>query len=869
MHELSLTLAVVPALLLLVLHGASGGAEPVRVFLVPTTHMDIDYTAPPETTMRQYVGFVRRALEACDRDPRQRFSVQLTSVAAAFWEQASLDERETFARLAREGRVELAANWTNPHYSELPEELFVRQVAGSAMWSYEHLGVWPTVADNGELADVTPQLAAVLTGAGVGRFHSYKTVRLPPPARGPGYTGTMWFVGLDGSRVLYNADNYNQSVEFAEQFRDRPWDWPAGRPSGERGLERCPTGSARLFTDGGPGWDDCLPEFTRLAAFVEGWSADPQCAAMGTYQLATYGEFFEDVERQVGAGLALPVRTGHTEHGELLYRWAWNRYRDLTLFHEAMVQAEALGAWCDWLGLGGLDPAETDAAWRLAMDGCTHNWGNRDRETGQLVAKVAEARAAAERMRDRMLARLGHREAAGTGVGAAQLVANTLPHARRELIAVGDGYRAVDLPAMGYVIVPEDTAGPPAADLVAGEGVIENAFYRVRATDADGLVEVYDKRRGRALLRPVEGATVLSLRSTYQEALAAADPYVRPTGSADQAAARLMVGFMRRLDGTFSPASVRTRLAGDAAELAIAGQLAGAPAEIVVRLASDLDWVEVSFSGGAMAPPDAMLSDERLRDVLGRGPMAFATLEFDVPNDADARTSVPFGSVRMPRSLPALGPADAERFSRATEQAGAEGWNGVYDESWHTPLGELYAARAVQPRWTCLWTAQGGVTWLQRAPFANLLRDREHPTRFHKSLWQGASEGGQYVWRLYGHEGDWRSAQAPRRAAELNAPVLALGGLALDEGTRSFLAIETPNLVCDALRRSFDGRGHILRLHEAHDTQAVVEWNTAAPVGRATQVDLVERPIRGEQDGPVTVRPFGIVTLRLEGPAQP
>ena len=94
--------------------------------------------------------------------------------------------------------------------------------------------------------------------------------------------------------------------------------------------------------------------------------------------------------------------------------------------------------------------------------------------------------------------------------------------------------------------------------------------------------------------------------------------------------------------------------------------------------------------------------------------------------------------------------------------------------------------------------------------------------------------------------------------------MLTRPAVALDEGRQSFLSIEQPNLVFCALRRSFDGRSHILRLHEAHDARTALTWQPDPAVPSATPADLVERPIPAAAAGPLSVDAFGVLTLRLD-----
>ncbi|MCC7145609.1 MAG: hypothetical protein IT443_04115 [Phycisphaeraceae bacterium] len=822
--------------------GAAAQAEPAArertVVLIPTTHMDIDFTAAPAESMRQYVGFIRQAAGKLHQDAEMRYSVQLTSAMAAFIE-AQPRLKEEIGKMLRSGQMELCANWTNPHYSELGEETMIRQIAWSKWWAWKQFEVWLKVADNGELADVTPQLAQVLAGSGVPWFHSYKSAYLSD-TRYRGHNDTMWLVGLDGSKVLYNAENYNRSVE---QGNERPWGWPGGQAGGVKGTRAVPTGSVILFTDGGPGWDDQLPRFDELGAFVRGWNQDVESRALGQYVLGTYADYFGRIQKQTDKGLRLPVRTGHTEHGEVLYYRIWNLARDRALTENELAQAQVLSAWGEWLGLGAIPAEEFEKIGRDILDTCTHNWAYTDQKEETLAKKAAGARQAVEAGRDEILAKLSARVSVGQWI-----LINTLPHPRKELVKIGQDYRIVDLPACGWVLAPgqvDEGGQKQARDVTAGPGVIENSYYRVRADAAAGLTSVFDKVRGRELLSPVEGQSVLAIQASYNEAMGAERAgYFRPAdGSAPMTDEGLgkFAQWLAQTDRKFVVKAVSTAQLDQAVEMTIDGVLGETSARITLRLGEGLDWVEVELSSGPKPTETGPVLDERLNGMVRHGLLWYATLEFNVDPKSAARVSVPFGSVGLPTRMPWVGPADDENFSQGAARAGAEGWYSAYNEAWHTGLEEFFSARANRPRWltmggkaegeeteetaifdrpltdgnargdatelaeaTTLPGAGGnapltdvrgslrqslpgaglpgagvpgaGVTWVQYAPYANLFRDKERLNRFHRSLWQGESGSGVYRWRLRGHDGDWRQVGVARLAEEFNAPVLAVAG---------------------------------------------------------------------------------------------
>ncbi|MCC7407065.1 MAG: hypothetical protein IT442_03280 [Phycisphaeraceae bacterium] len=856
--------------------------RPMTVVLIPTTHMDIDFTQPPAGSYKRYVECIAQAVEACEADPAARFSVQLASATAAFLE-ARPDMADRFTELVRQGRIEVCVNWTNPHYSELSGEHLVRQIAWSRWWLHEKLGVWPAVADNGELSDVTPQLAQVMVRSGVSNYHAYKSGCPSLTSGGRDFAGNAWFLGLDGSRLLYNAQNYNMAEEFGST---RPWGWPEGEPGGQRGLRSTPTGRLLLLTEGGPGWDDAMPPLDKLSAFVKGWNADEACSKKAQYVLGTFADYFAKLRQELDSGTAIPALSGHTEHGEILYARVWNLARDRAIFENTITQAQTLGVWCDWLGLEGLSQEQVEAAWRLAMESSTHNWAFTDQGQRSLQAKAGKARTTAETMRDRVASELARRIVPGGGT----VAFNTLPHPRKEIVRIGEQYQEVELPAMGWIVLPP-AKEIGARELIAQDGVIENARYRVEASAQAGLMRVYDKLHGRELLSPVDGKSLLTVRSSYIEAMGteraeyflSADTGQRMSPEKFELTRQLLGG----LDAKMAPRSVSTRLAGDAAEMTIDGDTGGAPTRLVVRLGLGSDFVEIELSGKRGPAPKRTpeMRSSEAQAMLRPGPMYFATLELAAGENALARVSVPWGSIEPPKAMPRLEPATQQNASNAVAAADAKMWYGVYNEAWHAPLQNFFGARMVQPRWLTMWNSDGGITWAQEAPYANLFRDKDRPNRFYRSLWQGYSGTGRYVWRLRGHDGDWRQGGAERLAQELNQPPLVMKVEAAGEqaatlptalpDTMSWFDWPDDRVVFSTLEKSYDGKAHVLRFYESVDRASDLTLHLNDALGRLAwkrtnllgepEVD-VQSPNADQRTLPVNS--FEIVTLRIEKPVR-
>ncbi len=142
-----------------------------------------------------------------------------------------------------------------------------------------------------------------------------------------------------------------------------------------------------------------------------------------------------------------------------------------------------------------------------------------------------------------------------------------------------------------------------------------------------------------------------------------------------------------------------------------------------------------------------------------------------------------------------------------------------------------------------------------------------------------ADRGGhRFTYRLLPHAGDLRPAGVIDAGYDLNVPLRAVPGPAGGSGpapdpgspsSRSFLSVDEPNAVIEAVKRSDDGRGAlVVRLYEAWGARGPVTLTAPWPMSRAVRTDLLEREEAAVacQADRITfdLLPFQILTLRLE-----
>jgi alpha-mannosidase len=161
----------------------------------------------------------------------------------------------------------------------------------------------------------------------------------------------------------------------------------------------------------------------------------------------------------------------------------------------------------------------------------------------------------------------------------------------------------------------------------------------------------------------------------------------------------------------------------------------------------------------------------------------------------------------------------------------------------------------------------------------SLLCDRRHgyshsPNELTLSLLRGpefpdpeADKGlHQFTYALYPHAGDWRSAQAVRRAREFSQ---ALQAVALDphrcDGTLPVtgccLDLQADNLMLLAVKRTEDNPEQwLLRCYECHGEAAAVVGTSDVGLQLGERLDLLERPI---ESAIAQIRPWQVATFRL------
>jgi len=133
-----------------------------------------------------------------------------------------------------------------------------------------------------------------------------------------------------------------------------------------------------------------------------------------------------------------------------------------------------------------------------------------------------------------------------------------------------------------------------------------------------------------------------------------------------------------------------------------------------------------------------------------------------------------------------------------------------------------------------------------------------------------ADEGQHlFLYSLYPHRGDWRSALTTRRAYELNAP-LSCWIEKVHGGThprcRSFVSVDSPDIVIDTVKKAEDSDAIIIRVYESHGARGEATLQFGKVPLNVTECDLMEEhdvdvPVK-DSSVQLMMKPWEIKTLK-------
>lgn len=831
-----------------------------ELHFLPHSHVDIGFTHVQTDVEQRQWSYLRQALEFARNtagypaEARFKWNCEVLWAVDSFLQQASPEERAAFTQAVRDGTIHLDGLYGNELTGLCRPEELMRLVDRAQRLSAE-LGV---TVDAAMISDV------------------------------PGYTwGIVPALVQNGIKYLSIGPNHVHRIGGTlEQWADRPFYWVS--PSGQEKLLCWMAGKAyswfhqgRLgtltrnsppepFFDylaelqqakypydmvqirysigiNGVGGDNGPPD-QELCEFVKAWNERyvwPQMAISTTSQL------MRTFEQRYGKQLP-EVRGDFTPYWE---DGAASSARETGLVRmaaEKLVQTEAL--WS--IRAPEKFPAgELDAAWRDVLLYNEHTWGAHcsisepDSPFTQSQWKIKQQFALqADERTQTLLRRATEREPAPTTVTAVD-VWNTTSWPRTDLVVC-----ETDLPLAGQVV--KDTAGNVVPSELTRRGHL--AFvakdvpplgarrYLVEAgtSGGTGLAKAEGRVLDNGRLRveiDADSGTLISLRrsgSDHEFVAASAD-----RGLNDYS---YVAGRHAEPQHPAQPLRIETlTTSGLTASLAVFANAPGARQWIsVVRLIDGLDRVDIVD----------MLDKEDVRDKES----VHWGFPFQVPNGV-MRVDVPWGVMRP----------DADQMPGACKNYLTVGRcvdisNDQLGVTWATldaPLVEVGGIHVdvSSPFVSDAWIKQLGPS---QTLFSYAMNN------YWETNYRASQEGmTTFRYSILPH-GAYDAAAVARFGMERSQPLVAVPVSRDEPQTGSLLQLEGEGgVIVSSLKPSRDGRAWMVRLYNtaASPASATLRWREPGPA--AVVLSSPREEAGAALTAPVTLPPWGILTVRAERPA--
>jgi alpha-mannosidase len=404
------------------------------------------------------------------------------------------------------------------------------------------------------------------------------------------------------------------------------------------------------------------------------------------------------------------------------------------------------------------------------------------------------------------------------------LVQNSLSWERTEWVQAHDRWVRATIPPMGYRVVD---AAPGSSDAVEGLAAtpagLENDLLRVTFAEDGSIVSIFDKRARREII--AQGARANRL-AVYADL---GDAWDFPMDYAEQTPQQMaLISATPRIDG---PRAIVEQVyaIGHSKLRQVIVLTAGSPR---LDFVSRLHW---------------------------REPKTMLRTSFPVAIHADEATfDIQYGHIRRTTHRNTT-------WDLARDEVAAHKWADLSQ-------GDTGVALLNDSKYG--HKVKGNVldlTLLRSVPYPGprLVQDADvTPGEPHHAYTDQADH--LFTYALYPHAGNHVEGGVIRAGYELNVPLRVLAeGVGGGDGpiSASFLEVDAPNVIVEAVKKAEDGNDIIVRLYEAEHKAAHARLRFGFPIRAAAEVNLMEeeaRPLTVRSEG-VTLefRPFEIKTVRV------
>lgn len=810
-----------------------GGDPSLNLTAIGHAHIDLGWLWPIRETHRKGARTFATVLANMERYPNYIFGASQPQL----FQWIKDDHPELYARIkqrVKEGRFEpQGAMWVEADTNVTGGESLVRQIIYGTRFFQEEFGVTPRYLWLPDVFGYSAAMPQILKKAGVDYFMTQK-MSWNQVNKFPHHS--FFWQGIDGTQILthmlpeetYNSSALPRALHKAETnyFEKGVSDQAlllygigdGGGGPGEEHLERLERlGNLAGLPPVKQGW---------AAGFFETWKKDAKRFPVWV------GELY--LERHAGTLTTEAKNKQYNRRMEQALRGLELAASLADALHPASRHKTA-GELPLFPGLSSSSPeyptALLERTWKEVLLYQFHDIlpGSSikrvyDESLARYSEMFAEVQAATRRLQEQIAGQVNPGEAASPLV-----CFNTLSWERTEWVKHGEEWLQVTAPPLGYAVVDRASAGGEIPQVSADPACLENERLRVIFAADGSIISVWDKLAQREAVTPGQPANLLRVYADH------GDAWDFPLDYASQSPAVMQL------------VSAEASVDGPRPALKQVYRLGHSKMEMEISLAS-------KPSGEAWLEFDCRLS--------WREPRAMLRTSFPVNVHADTATfEIQFGSIARPTHRNttwdlAKDEVAAHKFADLSQaDYGAALLNDCkYGYKVKDGVIDLNLLRSVPyPRPT-----PGAMPPPPGEPDFNFTDQAEHTFRY----------------TFFPHAGDASAGNVVRAGYEFNHPleVLPLRKSAVSPSaalpaSASFVQVDAPNVIVEAVKQAEDGHDWIVRLYECAHASAQATLRFGFPVHSASETDLLERELTSLPVEANVVqlyfKPFEIKTVRV------
>jgi alpha-mannosidase len=126
-----------------------------------------------------------------------------------------------------------------------------------------------------------------------------------------------------------------------------------------------------------------------------------------------------------------------------------------------------------------------------------------------------------------------------------------------------------------------------------------------------------------------------------------------------------------------------------------------------------------------------------------------------------------------------------------------------------------------------------------------------------------------FTYSIYPHKENWKRSETLMRGLQLNQPLYAIPFAPADKDVsgKSFMSVNSDNIILEALKKAEDGKGYILRISEKKGRSATVEVDLVQTSGIVYECNMIEREevlfAQNVDKLSITMKPFEVKTFKV------